>query len=497
MTTLRSRQIFFHNTNDRSQKVTFQKALMDGQAPNYGLYMIDRNDVPKLDQSQIREMKGMNYAQIATAVLTPYLQYEIDRPTLRRLMEKAYDPRMINVGLQPLANLAHIMWLTKGPTYSFKDYAGRFYGVVLDHFLGISGGKKTILIATSGDTGPALADALHGRDNVDVIIFYPKGSISEGQRRQITTLKGNVYAIAVNGTFDVCQELAKYLLNDKEFAKAVFGDPHRFGSANSISLGRLLPQAVYPFFAYSRIAEDMEPFIPSIPSGNFGDMMGTVLARQMGLPMWEILCALNENSAFLDFLNIGTYSARATVDSPSSAMNVGHPNNLARLVDFYDGHMYDARDADDKMRYGIIDKKPDMGAMNQDIRAMSVSNAMHFVAMKEAYERYGVLLDPHGAVGYMALSAHLKNRFDVPSVIYETADPGKFPDKVQTATGIVPPIPEGMQKQASLPERIYDMGTQPDLVDMPGSTDKVARMSSMQITEAKSQIHLIYAGCMQ
>jgi threonine synthase len=494
MTTLRSRQIFFHNTNDRSQKVTFQKALMDGQAPNYGLYMIDRKDVPKLDQSQIREMKGTNLAEIATAVLMPYLQYEIEPRTVEKLMQEAYNPEKIKVEMQHLTGLAYIMWLTMGPTYSFKDYAGRFYAVVLNHFLQANGRKKVILIATSGDTGPALAHALYGRDNVDVIVFYPKGSISEGQRRQITTLKGNVHAIAVNGTFDVCQELAKHLLNDKEFAREVFGDPDRFGSANSISLGRLLPQAVYPFFAYSRIVEDMEPFIPSIPSGNFGDMMGTVLAREMGLPMWEILCALNENSAFLDFLNIGKYSARGTIDSPSSAMNVGHPNNLARLVDFYDGHMYDKMDGG-KPNYGIIDKKPDMGAMSQDIKAISVSNAMHFVAMKEAYERYGVLLDPHGAVGYMALKAHLKNRFDIQSVIYETADPGKFPDVVKKATGVVPPIPRGMQEQAALDERIRDIGAEPDLVEVPGKKGKIMRLSDMQVKEAKALMHLIALEC--
>ncbi|MDD5340044.1 MAG: threonine synthase [Candidatus ainarchaeum sp.] len=492
------KQMLFHSTNDRNLKVTFQKALMDGQAPNYGLYMIDRQDVPKLSPSQIGEMKSMNYAQIATAVLTPYLKDEIEPATLAKLMEKAYDPGIISVEMQHLAGRAHILWLTKGPTYSFKDYAGRFYGVVLDHFLGISGRRKTILIATSGDTGGALGHSLQGLENVDVVIFYPKGKIREGQRRQMTTLWRNVHAVAVNGNFDNCQDIVKCLLNDRRFAQLLSDDPERFGSANSISLGRLLPQAVYPFYAYSRIANGTEPFVASIPSGNFGDMMGTILAKEMGLPVLDIICALNGNRGFLDYLQTGTYEARDGVENPSSAMDVGHPNNLARLVHFYGGHMFD-RVEGGKVQKGVIDVAPDLELMNMDITAVSVTKPEHYPAMAEAYQKYKVLLDPHGAVGYMALErslaitgATLENS-RILSVIYETADPGKFPKIVKKATGVMPPIPLGMQKQAKLPERIYDIENGPDIVDAPDGK-KTMQLSARQIREAKATMHLIFSG---
>ena len=221
------------------------------------------------------------------------------------------------------------------PTYSFKDYAARFFARVLNYFLKRSGLKRMVAVATSGDTGGAVADALHNQDSVDNVIFFPKGSITERQRRQMTTLQDNIYAFEVNGDFDVCQALAKRLLGDRNFADQLFGDPDRFTSANSISLGRLLPQAVYSFFAYSRVAHYDEPMIASVPSGNFGDMMGTVLAKEMGLPIPKIVCGVNENREFPEFLSTGSYVVKPSIKSPSSAMIVSNPSNFARLIDLY------------------------------------------------------------------------------------------------------------------------------------------------------------------
>ena len=241
------------------------------------------------------------------------------------------------------------MWLTQGPTYSFKDYAARFLGRALNYFLGAKGLKRVVVVATSGDTGGAVADALYGLERIDNIVFYPKGSISEGQRRQMTTLGDNIYAFEVDGDFDVCQALAKNILGDKGFARDIFNDSERFTSANSISIGRLLPQAVYPFYAYSKIEAADGPFLASVPSGNFGNMMGTVIARQMGLPIEKIICGVNENMEFPEFLESGAYIVRPSIKSPSSAMIVSDPSNLARLIDFYGGHIYDERDPMTKM----------------------------------------------------------------------------------------------------------------------------------------------------
>ena len=331
------------------------------------------------------------------------------------------------------------------------------------------------------------AAALHGLENVETVVFYPKDSVSEGQRRQMTTLKGNAYAFEVNGDFDVCQALAKNLLGDNEFANDVFGDAQRLTSANSISIGRLLPQAVYPFFAYSRIIHEDEPMIAAIPSGNFGDMMGTVLAKQMGLPVSKIICGVNENTEFPDFLKTGEYIVRPSKKSPSSAMIVSHPSNLARLIDFYGGHISDIRDPAKGrvIKQGAIDKMPDLAKMRNDIFSTGVDNAQHYLTIKEVYEKYGVVLDPHGAVGWRALEVSNGGSHDRPAVVYETADPGKFPDDVQKAIGIIPELPKGMKAQAGLPERIYSIEPPPEIGD-----DSV-KLSDNQIREAKEKIKSI------
>jgi threonine synthase len=298
----------------------------------------------------------------------------------------------------------------------------------------------------------------------------------------------NIYALEVNGDFDVCQALAKTILGDQVFAQDVFEDRERFTSANSISIGRLLPQTVYPFYAYSRIADNMEPIIASIPSGNFGDMMGTVLAKGMGLPVSRIIAGVNENTEFPEFLETGQYVVRPSVKSPSSAMIVSHPSNLARLIDFYGGHMYDERDGTTEKitKPGVIDRMPDMEEMRKDIISTGVTNPQHFETMKEVYELYGVVLDPHGAVGWRTLETYLEGRHEEPAVIYETADPGKFPEDVERAIGLEPDLPPGMQRQANMQERIYVIESAPE------QTLGGLKLSEAQVDEAKAKIKGIF-----
>ncbi|MCK4521716.1 MAG: threonine synthase [Nanoarchaeota archaeon] len=481
--------IFYHSTNNKNERVNFETALLDGMASDYGLYMMARSDIPKLSHEQIKDMKNMSYAQIAFQVLNPFLGSEIPEDKLKELLNDAYKEDRIPTKVQHITGKTHIMWLTQGPTYSFKDYAARFFARALNYFLGKRGLKRTVVVATSGDTGGAVADALYGLANVDNIVFFPRGSISEGQRRQMTTLKDNIYAFEVNGDFDVCQALAKNLLGDKEFFEKVFGDKDNATSANSISIGRLLPQAVYPFFAYSRVAEDGEPMIASIPSGNFGDMMGTVIAKEMGLPISKIICGVNENTEFPEFLETGQYIVKPSKKSPSSAMNVSNPSNLARLIDFYGGHIFDERDNITKkvLKQGVIDKMPDMDAIRKDIFSVGVDNPHHYKTMKEVYEKYGVILDPHGAVGWKTLEIFLKGNHDKLAVVYETADPGKFPIDVKKAIGITPELPSGMKKQAKSEERIHTIESEPE------QTKEGLKLSDAQIQEAKSKIKDIFS----
>ena len=475
----------YYSTNDKSAKVSFEEALLKGQPNDFGLYMISREDIPRFSKEEINEMSSMSYADIAFKVLNPFLGEEIPRNDLKKILSNAYDNSKIPTTVQKVDDNTYILWLTNGPTYSFKDYAARFFGRTLDYFLSRQGLKRTVIVATSGDTGGAVADALHGLDHINNIVFFPKGSISEGQRRQMTTLKGNVYAFEVNGDFDVCQSLAKTLLGDKEFAVEVFGDFERFTSANSISLGRLLPQTVYPFFAYSKINK---PFVASIPSGNFGDMMGTVIAKEMGLPISEIVCGVNENKEFPDFLTTGKYEIHPSVSSPSSAMIVSHPSNLARLIDFYEGHMHDIRNPITKKvtQPGVITRMPDMEAMRKDIFSVSVNNQQHYETMRMVFDVYGIILDPHGSVGWRALELFRESNPNDMAVIYETADPGKFPEDIEQAIGIKPDVPEGMKKQELLEERIYSIDSSPDF------SEQGSRISNAQIKEAKEKIKQLF-----
>ncbi len=482
------KRILYKSTNNAAPRVDFESAFLKGLAPDYGLYMVDRADIPRLDERTVRAMRDMSYARIAFEVLDPYLGAEIPEKDLIALLEDAYSEETIPTDVQKVTEETSIMWLTKGPTYSFKDYAARFFARALSYFLRRRGLRRAVVVATSGDTGGAVADALSGLENVDNIVFFPKGSISEGQRRQMTTLGGNVHAFEVNGDFDVCQALAKGLLGDGAFAGAVFGDRERFTSANSISLGRLLPQAVYPFFAYSRTAADGRPLVASVPSGNFGDMMGTVIAKAMGLPVSCIVCGVNENREFPDFLYSGEYRVSASKPSPSSAMIVSHPSNLARLIDFYGGAMRDERDPEtgNVVRPGVIDRMPDMEEMRRDLFSVSIDNPQHYLTMREVFDRYRIILDPHGAVGWRSLEVARSAGVGGRAVIYETADPGKFPEDVAKATGVTPEPPPRMKRQASLDERIYTVAEAP--LETPGGR----AVSPGQIAEAKEKIARIF-----
>ncbi|MCX5815989.1 MAG: threonine synthase [Proteobacteria bacterium] len=485
------KKVTYYSTNNPGERVNFETALLKGMASDYGLYMIARNEVPVLDSETIKGMRTMSYAEIAFEILYPYLWSEIPAEQLRLLLDDAYREDKIPTLVQHVIGGTHIMWLTQGPTYSFKDYAARFFGRALNYFLGKRGLRRVVVVATSGDTGGAVADALYGLDSIDNIVFFPKGSISEGQRRQMTTLGGNIYAFEVNGDFDVCQSLAKNVLADQPLAGEIFGDRERFTSANSISLGRLLPQAVYPFYAYSRLTDEKAgEFITSVPSGNFGDMMGTIIARQMGLPVKKIICGVNENTEFPDFLSSGEYVVRPSIKSPSSAMIVSHPSNLARLIDFYGGHLYDERDPStgQVVRPGIIDRMPDMENMRRDIFSIGVNNPLHYETMKFVYEKYGVILDPHGAVGWKSLEIFLNGRHDQTAVIYETADPGKFPEDVEKAIGIIPELPPGMKRQTTLEERVCCIEANPEY------TSQGLQLSNGQIEEAKAKVREIWKG---
>ena len=416
----------YYSTNRQSTNVDFRQALFTGQAPDRGLYMPD--SIPVLTSGDLSTLKGKSYPEVARTVLDKYLEDVFPNEALERLCLNAYD---FTVPIEHVTDRLHIMRLDRGPTASFKDFAARMMAQMMKNLLQKTGKKLVVLTATSGDTGSAIAHAYHGIEGIDVVVLFPPTEVSDRQRQQMTTLGGNVTIIAVEGKFDHCQALVKQAFSDPAL------DSIRLTSANSINIGRLLPQIVYYVYACLQIADSGEPVVFSTPSGNFGDMMGALLAKRMGLPMSRIIVATNANDEVPNFLATGVYRkidpSRVCI---SNAMNVGHPSNFARVVDLYGGSM------DEK---GIVHRQPDLERMRRDLFAVSVDDTQTRLAIQNAWKNHRLLLEPHGAVGWAGLGHYLEQTGD-PSfcVSVETAHPAKFPDEIQSLLNFSPEIPPSL-----------------------------------------------------
>jgi len=424
--------IKFFSTNGHREKVDFKGALLAGQAPDKGLYMPEK--FPSLSPEAIRDFPKMSYHQIAYQVIKPYLGDLVEESALEDMLEDAYS---YDVPLERVYNGKYLLRLDRGPTCSFKDFAARLMGRLMQYFLKEEDRSMIILTATSGDTGSAVAHAFYGLENIKVVVLFPKREVTERQRRQMTTLGENIYPLAVAGKFDDCQALVKQAFVDPELKGL------ELSSANSINVGRLLPQAVYYFYAHSRVAPRGEKVVFSVPSGNFGDLMGGLIAMKMGLPVKKFVAATNENDEFPRFMQTGVYEPiRPSKNCISNAMNVGHPSNLARLFFLYGGQMDET---------GQVARQPDLSAMREEIYAVSISDEETRQTIREAYSQYKVLLEPHGAVGWAGLVRYLNEFGDwSPAVSLETADPAKFPDEIVRLTGVNPSLPPAM---ASLDEK--------------------------------------------
>ena len=427
--------IKFFSTNGHPQRVNFKEALLMGQAPDKGLYMPEQ--IPEIPRSKIDGFPKMSYPKIAREVVKPYLGDLVSDSALRVMLEDAYD---YDVPVERVYDGKYVLRLDRGPTCSFKDFAARLMGRLIQYFLKQEGRSILILTATSGDTGSAVAHAFFGLDNVKVVVLFPEKEVTERQRRQMTTLGKNVFPLSVQGKFDDCQALVKQAFVDPDLSGL------DLSSANSINIGRLLPQAVYYFYAQSRAANDGEDAVFSVPSGNFGDLMGGLIALKMGLPAKKFVVATNENDEFPRFMQTAVYEPiRPSKNCISNAMNVGHPSNLARLFSLYGGQMDEA---------GHVGKAPDLTAMRKDLYAVSISDEQTRQTIRDAYHQHKVLLEPHGAVAWAGLSRYLNECGDYsPCISLETADPAKFPDEIVRATGVNPPLPAAMARLDELDEK--------------------------------------------
>jgi threonine synthase len=422
--------IAFESTNRRAEAVGFREALLKGLAPDRGLFMPRR--IPRLSPEEIDAFAALDYPAIAAVVCGKFLRGHFPADKLAELARDAYD---FPVPLEHVERRVHVMRLDRGPTASFKDFAARLMARWIQYYLGLENRRLIILTATSGDTGSAIANAFHGLPSIRVLVLFPEKEVTPRQRKQMTTLGGNVEIVAVDGKFDHCQALVKEAFSDPGLAHLPLS------SANSINIGRLLPQAVYYFYAHARLRRvPDEPVVFSVPSGNFGDMMGGMLAARMGLPVRRLVIATNANDEFPRYLAGGAY---APIDPSrnciSSAMNVGHPSNLARLVALYGGAM------DEK---GAILKAADMERMRRELFAVTIDDAATRRTIRAAYRKHGLLLEPHGAVGWAGLREYLRREKPAPDLLcvsLETAHPAKFPEEIRELLGFDPPLPPGLE----------------------------------------------------
>jgi len=420
-----------YSTNLKAANASFSEALLKGIAPDRGLYM--PVELPQFSKEEINAFSGMEYFEIAHEVIKKFLVGEIEDQELYELIKDAYN---YEVPLEKVVDNKFILRLDQGPTASFKDFAARMMGRLMNYYLTKQKRNLLILTATSGDTGSAIANAYYGLDNIKVVVLFPEKEVTSRQRKQMTTLGKNIQIISVDGKFDDCQAMVKEAFADTDL------DYLNLSSANSINIGRLIPQTVYYFYSFAKLRKGSpdDDVIFSVPSGNFGDMMGGVLAMKMGLPIKKFVIATNENDVFPTFMKSGEYKIiEPSKNCISSAMNVGHPSNMSRLIVLYEGVM------DEK---GNVLTMPDLELMNNEIFAVSINDQRTRENIKETWDNHKVILEPHGSVGWAGLLEYLKENTEASDqlcISLETAHPAKFPEEIIKILNIDPELPPSLE----------------------------------------------------
>ncbi len=399
----------FVGTGGRAEPVSFGEALFRGLAPNGGLFVPER--LAPLPPGEVDALEGADAVRCGLAVARHLLGDELEDEILESAVREALG---FPLPLVPLGPRVHVLELFHGPTLAFKDVGARFMGCLMSR-LRRSGPPLTVMVATSGDTGGAVAHAFRGLPRVRVAVLFPEGQVSERQQKQFTTLGAQVLAVAVAGTFDDCQRLAKAMFRDREVREGL-----ALTSANSINVGRLLPQIFYYFHAWAQLGRCAPPVF-SVPSGNFGNLAAGLMARELGLPVAGFATATNANDVVPEYLRTGRYAPRASVRTLSSAMDVGAPSNLARILALFDG---------------------DLARLRRCLSGSAWSDADTRNAMRTVFDRHGYVMDPHTAVGWLALERALSGNPDAHGVVLATAHPAKFGDVVEEAIGQPVPVPE-------------------------------------------------------
>lgn len=417
-----------YSTNNKNLKVSLKEAVMQSLAPDKGLYMPEA--FPALDKKMIQGIESLSFQEIAYEVAHTIISDDIPSGDLKDIVYGAINfPAPVHLLSENIGSLE--LW--HGPSLAFKDFGARFMAALMSYFIRNENKKLTILVATSGDTGGAVAAGFYDTPGIEVIILYPSGKVSDLQEKQLTTLGKNIKAIEINGTFDDCQALVKQAFLDDELNRKF-----NLSSANSINIARLIPQSFYYFEGYKQVVKYGKDIVFSVPSGNFGNLTAGLIAKKMGLPVKRFTAATNINKIVPDYLENGIYQPKPSQATISNAMDVGNPSNFVRILDLY---------------------HQDYKALSKDISGFWADDAETIEAMKDAYIRYGYICDPHGAIGYKSMQMLTDNEF---GIFLETAHPAKFLDTVNETLGMETDIPEALeilkhkQKRATFLENDYD-----------------------------------------
>jgi threonine synthase len=404
----------YYSTNHKTPHVTLEAAVIQGLAADRGLFMPERIN-PMPDQF-FHEISSMSFQELSFEVAKKFFGEDIPEPILKNIV---FDTLNFDTPLINIRENIYSLELFHGPTSAFKDVGARFMARLLSHFLGKEKKIVHVLVATSGDTGSAVANGFLGVPGIHVHVLYPKGKVSEIQEKQFTTLGQNITALEIDGTFDDCQALVKSAFMDDEIKSKI-----TITSANSINVARFLPQAFYYFNAWAKLEDKSRKVVFSVPSGNFGNITAGLFAKRMGLPVSKFIAANNLNDIVFNYLRTGIYEPRASVSTIANAMDVGDPSNFARILDLY---------------------QHDHQAISKDITGTTYTDNEIRETLLSVYQSTGYLLDPHGAVGCRALDELLAE--SETGIFLETAHPAKFTETVEQVVGKGNvPMPEKLQK---------------------------------------------------
>jgi threonine synthase len=400
----------YYSLNHNAPEVSFEEAVIQGLATDKGLYF--PKSITPLSKEFFEDIENLSNEAIAFAAIQQFVGDEIPTETLKKIIAETlcFDFPTVKV-----ENGIYALELYHGPTMAFKDVGARFMSRCLGYF---NKDKKdntnTVLVATSGDTGGAVASGFLGVQGVEVIILYPSGKVSDIQERQLTTLGQNIKALEVEGVFDDCQDMVKKAFLDESLHHK------NLTSANSINIARWLPQMFYFFFAYKQLKSQNKPLVFSCPSGNFGNICAGIIAKKMGLPIEHFVASTNVNDTVPRFLEKGNYDPKPSIATISNAMDVGNPSNFIRIQEMYNN---------------------DLAEFKKDFSSFSYTDSETLEAMKSIYKTDGYIAEPHGAVGYLGLKKELKNHANAIGIFLETAHPIKFLDVVEPALNVKLPIP--------------------------------------------------------